>query len=100
VETARRTLLPRFVRAVSSASADEIPHVISCEAPNNFSDLWKKVNSAVFGGNGTLMQPLRSLNGEEFTVINTLHQNAHGSYATMLTVISLVQLNGVDPAQM
>ena len=90
----------RAVYVLFVVAADEIPHVISCEAPNNFSDLWKKVNSAVFGGNGTLMQPLRSLNGEEFTVINTLHQNAHGSYATMLTVISLVQLNGVDPAQM
>jgi hypothetical protein len=75
------------------ATPDEIPHVISCDAPNNFSAMWKKVNEVVFAGHGTLIKPLQSLNGEEFTVMNTLNSNAHGSYATMLTVYSIVRLN-------
>ena len=81
------------------AAPKEIPHVISCEAPNNFADMWKKVNAAVFQGHGTLVKPLQSLNGEEFTVINTLNNNAHGSYATMLTVYSIVRLHTFELSQ-
>lgn len=75
------------------ASADEIPHVISCEAPNGFSDMWKKVNQVVFEGRGTLVKTLYGSTGEEFTVMNTLNNNAHGSYQTMLTCYSIVRLN-------
>jgi hypothetical protein len=81
------------------ATPEEVPHVISCEAPNNFADMWKKVNDAVFAGHGTLVKPLLSPNGEEFTVLNTLNNNAHGSYATMLTVYSIVRLNTFEISQ-
>ena len=61
--------------------------------------MWKKVNDVVFAGHRTLVKPLQSLNGEEFTVLNTLNNNAHGSYATMLTVYSIVRLDTFEISQ-
>jgi hypothetical protein len=53
--------------------------------PNGFAAMWKKVNEVVFEGNGTLFKEQVGLDGEVFTTMETLNQNAHNSFSTMLT---------------
>jgi hypothetical protein len=73
--------------------ADEaaIPHIVSGEPPNSFSDMWKAVNREILGGKGTLDERQRGLNGEEFTVMNTLNTSAHASFAAMTMCLGLVR---------
>ena len=71
--------------------ADEaaIPHVVSGELPNSFSDMWTAVNKSVLGSRGTFDKPQLDLNGEMFTVMTTLNSNAHASFATIVTTIGV-----------
>lgn len=71
------------------ASPDEIPHVISGETPNNFSDVWRKVNEVVFEGKGNLLTLLGAATGKESKLMNALNSHAHASYITMLTCIGM-----------
>lgn len=69
------------------ADKTAIPHVVSGEPPNSFSQMWKEVNRVVYDGKGTLDQTQLGLNGEEFTAMNTLNNSAHASFATIVTTI-------------
>ncbi len=68
-----------------------IPHIVSGELPNSFSDMWKAVNDAVFNGKGTLDKPQSGLSGEQFTAMNTLNNSAHASFATIVTCIEFAR---------
>jgi hypothetical protein len=68
-----------------------IPHIVSGELPNSFSDMWKAVNKTVFDGKGTLDQKQPGLSGEEFTAMNTLNNSAHASFATIITCVDFAR---------
>jgi hypothetical protein len=73
--------------------ADEaaIPHIVSGEMPNSFSAMWKAVNREILESRGSLDETQEGLNGEEFTVINTLNTSAHASFAAMVMCLGLVR---------
>jgi hypothetical protein len=84
-------LYTRVLYALFVAPADHLPHIFSGEWPNGFAAMWKKVNEVVFEGNGTLFKEQVGLNGEVFTTMEALNQNAHNSFSTMLTTTSIVR---------
>lgn len=73
------------------ADEAEIPHVLSGEVPNGFSAIWRKVNEQVLEGKGTLDKTLFGLKGDPFTPMDTINQNAHVSFSTILTIYDLVR---------
>jgi hypothetical protein len=73
------------------ADAAELPHIFSGEPPNSFTAMWRKVNEVIFEGRGALETVRLGLNGEEFSAMNDLNQNAHASYTTMLTCLGLMR---------
>jgi hypothetical protein len=84
-------LYTRVLYAMFVAPADHLPHIFSGDMPNGFAAMWKKVNEVVFEGNGTLFKEQVGLNGEVFTTMEALNQNAHNSFSTMLTTTSIVR---------
>jgi hypothetical protein len=84
-------LYTRVLYALFVAPADHLPHIFSGDMPNGFAAMWKKVNEVIFEGNGMLFKEQVGLNGEVFTPMDTLNQNAHNSFSTMLTTISVVR---------
>jgi hypothetical protein len=84
-------LYTRVLYAMFVAPADHLPHIFSGDMPNGFAAMWRKVNEIVFEGNGMLFKEQVGLRGEVFTTMNTLNQNAHNSFSTMLTTISIVR---------
>lgn len=84
-------LYTRALYAMLAAPADHLPHIFSGDTPNGFAAMWKKVNEIVFEGNGTLFKEQVGLDGAVFTPMDTLNQNAHNSFSTMLTTISVVR---------
>ena len=51
--------------------------------------MWKKVNDAVYDGNGTLDQKRMGVSGEEFTAMDTLNNAGNASFATVITCIGV-----------
>lgn len=81
----------RILYALFVAPADHLPHIFSGDMPNGFAAMWRKVNEVIFEGNGTLFETRVGLNGEIFTTMDALNQNAHNSFSTMLTTIGIVR---------
>lgn len=84
-------LYTRVLYALFVAPADYLPHILSGHMPNGFAAMWKEVNEVVFEGNGTLYKEHVGLDGEVFTPMDALNQNAHNSFSTMLTTIGVVR---------
>ena len=84
-------LYTRVLYAMFVAPTDHLPHIFSGEMPNGFAAMWRKVNEIVFEGNGTLFKEQIGLDGKVFTTMDTLNQNAHNSFSTMLTTMGIVR---------
>lgn len=82
-------LYHRALYVLFVADAAEIPHIASGDLPNSFSAMWKAVNRVVYDSKGSLDQKQMGLNGEEFTVMDTLNSSAHASFAAVVTCIDL-----------
>lgn len=89
-------LYTRVLYAMFVAPPDHLPHIFSGDVPNGFTQMWKRVNEVVFEGNGTLFKEQVGLNGEVFTTMGTLNQNAHNSFSTMLTTLGIVKSKPED----
>jgi hypothetical protein len=81
----------RALFAVFVAPADHLPHIFSGDLPNGFAAMWRKVDEGVFEGKGTLFEKQVGLNGDTFTPMDALNQNAHNSFSTMLTTIGIAR---------
>lgn len=81
-----RTLYALFV-----ATEDELPHILSGDRPNGFSDLYEKVNKVVFDGRGLLRVDQPGLSNGTFKPIDTLNDGAHASFRAFLTCIGLAR---------
>jgi hypothetical protein len=84
----------RLLYIVFIASDAELPHICSGEMPNSLAHMWRQVNEVVLEGRGTLENVQLGLNGEEYTTMRSLNQNAHASFATMITCIALARTPG------
>ena len=84
-------LYTRVLYGLLVAPADHLPHILSGARPNGFAAMWKKVNEIVFEGNGTLLTAQVGLDGGVFTPMDTLNQNAHNSFSTMLMTIGIAR---------
>src|SRR5579862_705287 len=84
-------LYTRVLYALFVAPTDYLPHILSGEMPNGFAAMWKKVNEVVFEHNGTLFKQQVGLDGKFFTPMDTLNQNAHNSFSTMLMTMGMVR---------
>jgi hypothetical protein len=89
-------LYTRVLYAIFVAPPDHLPHIFSGDMPNGFAAMWKKVSEVVFEGNGTLFKEQVGLDGKVFTTMDTLNQNAHNSFSTMLTTISIIRSQTED----
>jgi hypothetical protein len=89
-------LYTRVLYAIFVAPPDHHPHIFSGDMPNGFAAMWKKVSEVVFEGNGTLFKEQVGLDGKVFTTMDTLNQNAHNSFSTMLTTISIIRSQTED----
>lgn len=81
-----RTLYVLFV-----AEDLELPHIFSGEMPNGFRAMWKKVNDVVFEGRGVFEENQRGLQGEPFTIMDTINSAGHASLASMVMCIGLIR---------
>ncbi len=81
----------RALYAMFVAPTDYLPHIFSGEIPNGFAAMWRQVNDTIFEGNGTLFKEHVGSSGETFKPMDALNQNAHNSFSTMLTTISVVR---------
>jgi hypothetical protein len=82
-----RTLYCLFV-----ANEKELHHVLSGEQPNGISGLYEKVNPVVFEGRGLLLTPQPGLDpSTTFKPMDMLHEGAHISFSSFLTVIGLIK---------
>jgi hypothetical protein len=77
-----RTLYALFV-----ATDKELPHILSGELPNGFSQIYEKVNKVVLAGRGRLMVEQPGLTFGTFKAMDTLNDGAHVSFRAFLTVI-------------
>jgi hypothetical protein len=84
-------LYTRVLYALFVAPADHLPHILSGDMPNGFAAMWRKVNEVVFENNGTLFKEQVGLDGKVFTPMDTLNQNAHNSFSTMLMTMGVVR---------
>lgn len=67
-----RTLYVLFL-----ASDDEVPHVLSGDLPNSFSQIYKAVNEAILEGRGEITEIKPGLVSGEFRMIDNLNDGAH-----------------------
>jgi hypothetical protein len=81
-----RTLYALFV-----ADEKELHHVLSGDTPNRVSALYRKVNTLVFEGRGSLQVEQPGLKYGSFTPMEILHAGAHASFPAFMSCIGLAR---------
>lgn len=81
----------RALYAMFLAGPEEIAHIMSDAIPNSFSEMYRKVNEAIFGGKGLLEAQQSGLESGTFTAMGTINSGAHVSFSTMLMVIGVAK---------
>jgi hypothetical protein len=81
-----RTLYILFI-----ASDDEIPHVLSGDLPNSFSQIYKAVNEAILEGRGEMTEVKPGLVSGEFRMIDNLNDGAHVGFGAMQMIVNIAQ---------
>jgi hypothetical protein len=62
----------------------EQEHMVSGEMPNGMSPLYRRVNELIFHKQTDWEATTAGLNGDEFTIMETLHDGAHVSFRSLL----------------
>jgi hypothetical protein len=73
------------------ATDAELPHILSGEQPNSLVDLYRKVNEAIFNGQGIWETAQPGQSWGQFKPIDILHNSAHASFAAMSTAIGFAR---------
>jgi hypothetical protein len=84
-------LYVRTLYALFIASEKELHHILSGDMPNGLSNLYRKVNEAIFEGRGLLQVPQPGLTFGTFTPMDTLNDGAHVSFPAFATCIVMAQ---------
>jgi hypothetical protein len=76
------------------APGGAVPHVISCDPPNSFTQIYDEVNQKLLQNGGAFTS--QSLHGAGFgTPMEWLHGSGHADYKTM-RIVSFLQAAGSD----
>jgi hypothetical protein len=81
-----RTLYVLFL-----ATDDEVPHILSGDLPNSFSQIYKAVNEAILEGRGDMTEVKPGLVSGEFRMIDNLNDGAHVGFGAMQMVVNIAQ---------
>jgi hypothetical protein len=81
-----RTLYILFI-----ASNDEVPHILSGDLPNSFSQIYDKVNEVILEGRGEMTEVKPGLVSGEFRMIDNLNDGAHVGFGAMQMIVNIAQ---------
>lgn len=73
------------------ASDDEVPHILSGDLPNSFSQIYKAVNEAILEGRGEMTEVKPGLVSGEFRMIDNLNDGAHVGFGAMQMIVNIAQ---------
>jgi len=73
------------------ASDDEVPHVLSGDLPNSFSQIYKAVNEAILEGRGEMTEVKPGLVSGGFRMIDSLNDGAHVGFGAMQMIANIAQ---------
>jgi hypothetical protein len=73
------------------ASDDEVPHILSGDLPNSFSQIYKAVNEAILEGRGEMTEVKPGLLSGEFRMIDNLNDGAHVGFGAMQMIVNIAQ---------
>jgi hypothetical protein len=73
------------------ASNDEIPHILSGDLPNSFSQIYDKVNEVILEGRGEITEVKPGLVSGEFRMIDSLNDGAHVGFGAMQMIVNIAQ---------
>jgi hypothetical protein len=73
------------------ASDDEVPHILSGDPPNSFSQIYKAVNGAILEGRGEMTEVKPGLVSGEFRMIDNLNDGAHVGFGAMQMIVNIAQ---------
>lgn len=66
------------------ADPPEQEHMVSGDVPNGMSPLYRRVNELIFHKQTDWEATTPGLNGDQFTIMETLHDGAHVSFRSLL----------------
>ena len=87
-----RTLYILFI-----ASDGEIPHILSGDLPNSFSQIYNAVNEAILEGRGEMTEVKPGMVSGEFRMIDNLNDGAHVGFGAMQMIVNIAQNPSTDP---
>jgi hypothetical protein len=73
------------------ASNDEVPHILSGDLPNSFSQIYNRVNEVMLEGRGEMTEVKPGLVSSEFRMINNLNDGAHVGFGAMQMIVNIAQ---------
>jgi hypothetical protein len=62
----------------------EQAHIVSGEPPNSLTPIYRRVNDLIFHNQIDWEADTPGLNGDKFTIMETLHDGAHVSFRSLL----------------
>lgn len=73
------------------ASNEEVPHILSGDLPNSFSQIYGKVNQLILEGRGEMTEIKPGLVSGEFRMIDNLNDGAHVGFGAMQMIVNIAQ---------
>lgn len=73
------------------ASDDEVPHILSGESPNSFSQIYNRVNKVILEGRGEMTEVKPGLVSGKFRMIDNLNDGAHVGFGAMQMIVNIAQ---------
>jgi hypothetical protein len=73
------------------ASSNEVPHILSGDLPNSFSQIYDKVNEVILEGRGEMTEVKPGLVSGEFRMIDNLNDGAHVGFGAMQMIVNIAQ---------
>jgi hypothetical protein len=73
------------------AKPGEIPHILSGDMPNSFSEIYSQVNAVIMEGRGEITEPKPGLVSGQFRMIDNLNDGAHVGYGALQMIVNLAQ---------
>jgi hypothetical protein len=73
------------------ATNSEIPHILSGDPPNSFSQIYDKVNEVILEGRGEMTEVKPGLVSGQFRMIDNLNDGAHVGFGAMQMIVNIAQ---------
>lgn len=79
------------------ASDSEVPHILSGDLPNSFSQIYDKVNEVILEGRGEITEVKPGLVSGQFRMIDNLNDGAHVGFGAMQIIVNIAQNTEYTP---